>query len=452
MPDWMNVKKSKTAPSKIKQSIPAADVQLIDTKSFVQNNTWQDILRGVEEGRRNDAATRIVGKLLHHVPLKDSDSFVLPMLEAWNQLNKPPMSDSEVYSIYKSLEQKHANKNVTQSPARPERKLLTVSEILKLPDEEKPDFLVNALVPESGITALSGHPGCGKSWIMLHMAHCVATGTRFLDQLATKKGNVLIVDEESGKWEMKRRMQLLGYPDDVPVYFYCQDGFKIDKKEDLDKLLRTVVDNDIKLVVIDPFVAIHSKIENSAEEAQAIMECLQRFNGVGAAVLMVHHHRKGGIGGGGLSLRGSSTFSGRLDSHITVTKSEGLDPIYLNIEHEKSRRGRNFPEFRVALTEDGQNNSIQLVYEAGVDAPVIKKDRAKELILEVLKTGEGSTDDIIDTIRNEEEIGVRNIRDALKGLEDAGQALSRREGKMKMYSLNPEMPSDVVAEGSPGTE
>jgi hypothetical protein len=357
MPEWL-VKKPQASAEIQRDDSAANKILPADAKPIEQDKTWGDILRGVEEGRRHDSATRIAGKLLRHFPSKDHDRFVLPAFEAWNGLNIPPLEPQELRSIYISLKQKHESANPEKAPKH-ERQLLTASDLLKMPDDEKPEFLINMLVPENGITALSGHPGVGKSWIMLHMAQCVATGARFLDEFGTKQGNVLVVDEESGKWNLKDRIHMLGYPDDIPVYFYSQNGFKVDEKEDLDKLLETVAEKDIKLVIIDPFVAIHSKVENSAEEAHAVMEFLQRFNSIGAAVLMIHHHRKGGIGGGGLSLRGSSAFSGRLDSHITVSSADkSLNPLNLDIEQEKSRRGSKVAPFRIALLQNMETGSM----------------------------------------------------------------------------------------------
>ncbi len=408
---------------------------------------WSEIMKGATEGGRHTTTVSLAGKLLYHLPQTEWDTLVLPVLMTWNkEHNDPPLPEGEVMSIYKSLAQKQVAsrkgkehkefREVTPTPASLARRtLLSVSTILGMPDSDKPDFLVNMLVPERGITALSGHPGCGKSWFMLHMAQCVATGERFLGELQTKKGNVLIIDEESGVWEMQRRMKLLGYPEDIPIYFYCQSGFKVDREKDLDELLRTVVDQNIKLVIIDPFVAIHSGVENNAEEAQVVMEKIQRFNDVGASVLFIHHHRKG-AGGGGQSLRGSSAFSGRLDSHITVEKSnETQTTTSLDIEHVKSRRGKSLAQFRVLLTQETPDSPITFTHDEGISEKAIKKEKARKIIVELLKLGGLTTDEIIDEVQKENEIGSRNILQALKDLETDNIIVSKRDGKKKKYIL-----------------
>lgn len=418
---------------------------------YVDQNTWEpkdwsDAMEGATEGSRHSTTVSVAGKFLYHFPQTEWDTIVLPMLMSWNkQRNDPPLPEKEVMSIYKALARKQSSsgkvdgytprEKSSSEATQTKRALLTVSSLLSMPESEKPEFLVDMIVPEKGIVALSGHPGCGKSWFMLHMAQCVATGELFLGELKTKKGNVLVVDEESGVWEMKRRIQLLGYPKEMPVYFYSQNGFKVDKQRDLDDLLKVVVEQNIKLVVFDPFVAIHSKVENSAEEAQGIMESLQRFNDVGATVLFIHHHRKGG-GGGGQSLRGSSAFSGRLDSHITVEKSnESLTTTSLDIEHVKSRRGKSMPPFRVILTQENTDSPILIAHDQGISAKAIKKEQAKRSIAELLKLGGLTTSEIIGHVQDDEEIGSRNILQALKDMETDKLVRTERDGKKKKYIL-----------------
>src|SRR5687767_3851000 len=72
---------------------------------------------------------------------------------------------------------------------------------VKLPP---PEFLVNHLIPQGGLTLLSGNPGCGKSWLMLEIAKCVGIGDPLFigkeitpesfERFKTKMGKVLYID------------------------------------------------------------------------------------------------------------------------------------------------------------------------------------------------------------------------------------------------------------------
>lgn len=395
---------------------------------------WQEVMRGANEGERHNKLVSVAGKLLHHIPKKDWNTVVNPLLHAWNKVgNKPPLSQDEVHSIFSSLAKK---KRPEKSTLKKKRELLTVSAVLNMPESEKPQFLVSGLIPEKGITALSGHPGCGKSWFMLSMAQSIATGEPFLNLFNTKQANVLVIDEESGIWEMRRRMKLLSYPEDTPVFFYSQNGFKVDDEDDIELLTKTIKDESIGLVVIDPFVAVHSGVENSAEEAQAVMEQLQVLNEAGAAVLFIHHHRKGGIGNTGHSLRGSSAFSGRLDSHITVENVEETTTTKaLSVEHVKSRRGKNIDSFQVILRQDDSTSPITLESNGMGTGRQSKRDVARKAILDLLKLGTSSRKDIIDEVQKEVDVGDRNIIDALNSLVIDLMIVKGKKGKEHIYSL-----------------
>ncbi|CAN5693335.1 hypothetical protein BH11PAT2_BH11PAT2_04770 [soil metagenome] len=418
-------------------------------KNDIEATDWKEVLNGAKEGSRHETAVRLAGKLVHHLPGKDWNDVARPLLHAWNQgFNQPPLPDKEIDSVFRGIAQKQkgqgdegttyeSKENVPQATPRT---LLTLSAIMTMPESERPEYLVYGLIPEKGITAVSGHPGSGKSWFMLHLAKCVASGEAFLGRFKTKSGKVLIIDEEQGAWEQRRRMELLGCAPELPVYFYCLDGFKLDKKEDMDALLKTVKENDISLVMLDPFVAIHSQDENSAEGAQKVMEALQRFNLAGATVLFIHHHRKSTFGstGGAQSLRGSSAYSGRLDSHITVDKkSTTPSEQHLDIEHVKSRRGQNVEKFQVVLTQEGDapDSPISLRY-ADAEDRITKKDEARTLIIAFLASnGDATKEEITKAVQDEAEIGTRNIAEALSVMTKDESLTISKEGKKNKYHL-----------------
>ena len=56
-------------------------------------------------------------------------------------------------------------------------------------------FLVDDLLPEGSLSMLFGDPGCGKSFIAIDIAMCVATGTSFHGKPVTKGAVIYIVGE-----------------------------------------------------------------------------------------------------------------------------------------------------------------------------------------------------------------------------------------------------------------
>ena len=57
-------------------------------------------------------------------------------------------------------------------------KLIDAQELLLIPLND-PGFIVEDLIP-GGVNVLAGDEKSGKSWMMLHMAICIATGQDFL--------------------------------------------------------------------------------------------------------------------------------------------------------------------------------------------------------------------------------------------------------------------------------
>ena len=85
-----------------------------------------------------------------------------------------PLIEMEVQKIEKEMQEESRNK---------ERfKPLSIEDILIMEESEEP-FLIEKLIPLKGITVLSGYPSCGKSWVLLYCAYCVALGKDLFGEL-----------------------------------------------------------------------------------------------------------------------------------------------------------------------------------------------------------------------------------------------------------------------------
>ena len=348
-----------------------------------------------------------------------------------------PLIEERIQRIEKEMQEEPKGKE----PFQP----LSVKDILLMEETEEP-FLIETLVPLKGLTVLSGYPSCGKSWILLYFAYCVATGEALFKIFKTNQGNVLIIDEESGVGEFKRRLKLMNFPADLPIFFFSQQGFKVDDKDCLDNLLKVVQEKKIKLVIFDPFSAIHSKPENVAEEMQKVMECLQKFNLAGASVIFAHHYRKE-LGWKtsmpSQSLRGSSVLFGRVDSHLAVEKGKVTESqIDLMITQAKLRRGRASDPLLIKLIEE--NGVVSLEFVTKFQEEEKKIEEAKKIVLEVLKEKEaGCFREEVLAILKENGIGGRNGDDALRALEESNEIKSKFIGKKKFYYL-PEIETEKI--------
>jgi hypothetical protein len=67
------------------------------------------------------------------------------------------------------------------------------------------EFLVSSIIVQSALAIFVGDAGVGKTWILLHMAVCVAAG-KYWCGFSCKQTPVLIIDEESGETRFSRRL------------------------------------------------------------------------------------------------------------------------------------------------------------------------------------------------------------------------------------------------------
>lgn len=90
------------------------------------SNVWyEDLLQGVGEGQRNDAAARLAGR---YIGAGLSEQEVIMILLAWNQKNEPQMEEAEVVTTVRSIHNRNREEEVIKSGDL----LRTASEVLKV--------------------------------------------------------------------------------------------------------------------------------------------------------------------------------------------------------------------------------------------------------------------------------------------------------------------------------
>ncbi|MBU1046881.1 helicase RepA family protein [Patescibacteria group bacterium] len=320
-------------------------------------------------------------------------------------------------------------------------KLLSINDIYNL-ETPKNLFVVDKLIPKNGIIAISGHPSSGKSWFLMFLAEAVASGFDFLGEFKVEQGSVLIIDEETYIAEHKRRLKLINVDSSLPIKISSQNCIKLDNEKDRKEIIKKIQEENTKLIAFDPFIAFHDKSENDSGDMQKIMEYLQEFNGAGATVIYLHHHRKDGLTRqrASQSIRGSSAFSGRADSHIAIekkteTEEDGVKSEKLIISQEKLRNGKRLGQFMVELVE--KDGNISMLYKGEQESSILKKDIAKKEILEMLKNMEEGmlTEDIKEALKSECDIGDRTTHEALKILITEQSITKEKDGRYNRYFI-----------------
>lgn len=182
-------------------------------------------------------------------------------------------------------------------------------------------WVVDFLVPASGITILSALPGSYKTWLLLHLAIRIATGGKVFDEFETSQSNVLMIDEENGPRLIQGRLRDLGGYDDMPVSFLFDEGFTVTEKS-IGMLIDYCKEHEVTFVTIDSLIRIHGSNENDAMEMSKVFGQLKKLTAAGISVLVTHHNRKpgGNSFGGSQEMRGSSDILAALDCHIAIKR------------------------------------------------------------------------------------------------------------------------------------
>lgn len=312
--------------------------------------------------------------------------------------------------------------------------------------ERKPP-VVDGLFREGNTVNLIAAPKIGKSWTAYSLAASVATGTRWLDHFETRRGDVLLIDNELDPEELVYR---------VP---YVAERLELDEDEVDDAVnvwplrgnLRTLDDlaeepelsepGRYKLIVLDAkyrFAAEGVSENDNAAETQLYNKIDAIAKRTGAAICLIHHANKGNQSNRDVTDvgAGAGAQSRAVDCHLVLRPHEEPDCVVLDAAL------RSFPKLDPValrwrfpvLTVDWSLDPSKL---RGLERP--QRDRQQEedeqkteLIMRRLTHGPHSIPELVGST------GLTRVQiDRLIGKLAADKAVDvqQRDGRTKEYSL-----------------
>jgi predicted ATP-dependent serine protease len=163
-------------------------------------------------------------------------------------------------------------------------------------EEREPD-LIEGVVPAGNIIFLTGHPKGGKSLVVQHWAHSVATGNDWQGH-QTEQGTVLYLnpDGEHARYLAERIKAIEKYSGvavDYKTRLRYRDSFNFSLEEDRENILEGIVFANLRMVIIDTIAAATpGKDLNSAKDiseiAEFAKEVTKRSNGKTTVVIVAH--------------------------------------------------------------------------------------------------------------------------------------------------------------------
>ena len=283
-------------------------------------------------------------------------------------------------------------------------------------------WLIKDLWVDEGVGIIGGQPKCCKSFLALDMAVAVASGKPCLGKYAVpKSGPVLLFAAEDALDIVKRRLigicNMVGCElDKIDIKVITIPVLKLDDEADQLSLTDTVKDLRPKLLILDPFIRIHSIDENSSGEVARLLAFLRSINRIfKVAISVVHHASKRGNTRPGQMLRGSSEFHAWGDSNLYLQRNRD-EKILLTIEHrsESSKAGIALSLFErgnaLALLETDVLSNPQVSNEEKIYAFVDASDGqvSLEQIREEVKMRRNTVCEIVKSLVNQNKLSKTN--------------------------------------------
>jgi hypothetical protein len=218
-------------------------------------------------------------------------------------------------------------------------------------------WIAKGYLMRRAVTVVSGPGSAGKSMLMVAWATALAVGCALHRMHADKPMRVATYNVEDDEFEQKRRfsgmldglqlkqdalggrLAIIG-PSRVGTLLYpARDGSLLLNTPVMDKLEEFVLEFKPDVLILDPFVELHSAEENDNTAVRAVMA---RFRAMAIqhnmSVVILHHSRKGaGTPGDPDSLRGASSIVGaaRVALTLNVMTDEEADTFGLPKENRR---------------------------------------------------------------------------------------------------------------------
>lgn len=255
-------------------------------------------------------------------------------------------------------------------------------------------WLVRNLWPNQGVGIIGAEPKCGKTWLALDLAVSVASGSVCLGKYEVELvGPVLFFNGEDKEHLQRERLEAISKAksidlNELNVEVIVSDKIKLDKDTDVAALRETVAKFRPALLILDPFVRLHSINENNSAEVASLLDKLKSIQkDFGCAVILVHHQGKGGGKNtrGGSKMRGSNEFHAWGDANLYLRKDR-QDNTTMDVELRVAQGEVDVP---VKIVNVNGGTCLQVI-ESGEPEQVVSEPIAvsEELPAVELKTTE----------------------------------------------------------------
>lgn len=227
-------------------------------------------------------------------------------------------------------------------------------------------WLVVDILPGTGVVVLVAPSQSGKTFLLLELARCIATGKPFFNVKPDEKGGTLIVFAGTEGSGLARRLAALGEAEKLPIAATVVGNLA--EKDGLANLLLALQEKaaemliefgvPVRLIILETVAASGLLIdENSNAEASRAISNLAQISVVMNALVVTSHHPAKGTG----RSRGAGAITDNAD-YVLEIRREGRGSVR-NVELVKARDAEqralgSFTLLPVDLGKDDRGRTI----------------------------------------------------------------------------------------------
>jgi RecA-family ATPase len=387
--------------------------QTRDQNSIFQSKLQTILQGGTTEGSRNKHLASLVGGLIKK-GLTRTETY--NEANQWNQTLSPPLPSEELERTHNSIWNTHLRNNpngeliLGQTHASNAKRfsLIPAAGLLAtLPPRR--DWVIDGFLPSKIVAAVIAAGGTGKSYLAMHIAVCVASGTALFGKHQPRSAaKVVFISGEDDQHELQRRLhkvvaglspqarllvnqnlQFIDLADSFELFTERNNKGEIDITKIPGLICHQVtnqIGSDIGLVIVDPVARFRGGEENLAADATRFVQSLQQIRDqLNTSVLCLHHVNKGaGSGGSQNNARGSSAFIDgvRLVFQLNTLLEPEIRKLYgrsstlpqlLSLQSVKSNYGKPAEPMVLARRDDGSLELFDVIAEDHQKNDLIKE-------------------------------------------------------------------------------
>jgi len=314
---------------------------------------------------------------------------------------------------------------------------------------------VKDLIPVASKVIIAAPSGEKKSWFVMELARCIASGEPFLgrDEFKVKQGKVLYIENESPRREVQRRGRLLNFQSaaDHIWLILSQDNLDLGHSAPVERLYEWVKANNIETIIIDTFRSVSGGLkEEKAEEMRQFFSRFNKFVNDNITVIFTDHCRKTHQMENKTvpkkeQLFGSQDKLAVVECLIMLRNDLGSERVRVHQKKNKSQKECKPFSLRIYDLDEG---TIKLEYEDEIDDAAVRLEAAKEQVMTFLAEQEEMTDTRTVVVALQGKSPKNAVEEALKSMRESEEIEHQKEGRKFIYRIKKECDDDSTSENS----